>query len=159
MKFLDLESQYKRMEQEIQSGINNVLSHGKYIMGPEVIELEEKLSKFTGTKYCISCASGTDALLMPLMAFDIGPGDAVLTTPFTFIATAEVIQLLGATPIFVDIEGDNFNICPDKLEQKIKENAIKLSKSSPISFKKYFGNEIFIAKQKIDNPSLKSPPR
>lgn len=109
------------MESEIQSGINNVLNHGKYIMGPEVIELEKKLSEFVGSKYCVSCASGTDALLMPLMAFDIGPGDAVLTTPFTFIATAEVIQLLGATPVFVDIEEKTFNICPEKLEQKIIE--------------------------------------
>ncbi len=121
MQFIDLKSQYKRMEGEIQSGINNVLNHGKYIMGPEVIELEKKLSEFVDSKYCVSCASGTDALLMPLMAFDIGPGDAVFTTPFTFIATAEVIQLLGATPIFVDIEKDTFNICPLNLEQKINE--------------------------------------
>ena len=136
MQFIDLKSQYKRMDVEIQARINNVLTHGKYIMGPEVIELEKILSEFIGTEYCISCASGTDALLMPLMAFDIGPGDAVLTTPFTFIATAEVIQLLGATPVFVDIEEDTFNLCPEKLEQKIIEieskNKLKLKAVIPV---------------------------
>jgi UDP-2-acetamido-2-deoxy-ribo-hexuluronate aminotransferase len=121
LQFIDLKTQYNKMEEEILSGIKTVLNHGQYIMGPEVNEIEKKLADFAGTKFCVSCASGTDALLMPLMAFDISPGDAVFTTPFTFIATAEVIQLLGATPVFVDIEEDTFNICPIKLEQKIKE--------------------------------------
>ena len=88
-------------------------------MGPEVQELEEVLANYVGAKFCISCASGTDALLMALMAYDVGPGDAIFTTPFTFIATAEVISLLGATPVFVDIEPDTFNIDADKLREKI----------------------------------------
>ena len=79
-------------------------------MGPEIVELEEKLADYVGIQHCITCSSGTDALLMPLMAQGIGPGDAVITTPFTFIATAEVIKLVGATPVFVDICEDTFNI-------------------------------------------------
>ena len=92
------------------------MGHGKYIMGPEVNELEHKLSDYVGVKHCISSSSGTDALLMPLMAMEIGPGDAVITTPFTYIATVEVISLLGATPIFCDIYDDTFNINPSGLE-------------------------------------------
>ena len=98
-----------------------MLNHGQYIQGPEVFELEAELAAYTGRKHCISCASGTDALLMSLLAQGIGQGDAVFTTPFTFIATAEVIQLLGATPIFVDILDSTFNIDPTKLEIAISE--------------------------------------
>jgi len=98
-----------------------VLNHGQYIQGPEVFELEAELAAYTGRKHCISCASGTDALLMSLLAQGIGQGDAVFTTPFTFIATAEVIQLLGARPIFVDIVEDTFNIDPSKLEFAIDD--------------------------------------
>jgi len=103
-----------------------VLNHGQYIQGPEVFELEAELAAYTGRKHCISCASGTDALLMSLLAQGISYGDAIFTTPFTFIATAEVIQLLGATPIFVDIRDDTFNIDTSKLEiaiDKCQSNA------------------------------------
>ena len=122
MDFIDLKTQQKRIKDEIDKRIKSVLNHGKYIMGPEVYELEEKLADFTNSKYCISCSSGTDALLIPLMAMGIGPGDGVITTPFTYIATAEVISLLGAEPIFVDIYPETFNINPDEIEQAI-ENA------------------------------------
>jgi len=94
-----------------------VLDHGQYIMGPEIDELEEKLSNYIGVKHCISCSSGTDALLIPLVAMGIGPGDAVITTPFTYIATVEVIAILGATPIFCDIYDRTFNINPAGLEE------------------------------------------
>lgn len=120
MQFIDLQAQQKRIRGKIEENIKKVLDHGKYIMGPEIKELEEKLARYVGVKYAVGVASGTDALLMPLMTYDIGPGDAVFTTPFTFIATAEVIQLLGAVPVFVDIQPDTFNIDPKKLEQAIK---------------------------------------
>lgn len=123
--FIDLKAQFLQLEDEIRAGIDAVLSHGKFIMGPEVRELEERLADFAGVKHAITCSSGTDALLMPLMAQKIGPGDAVFTTPFTFIATAEVITLLGATPVFVDIDPRTFNIDPAKLKlaiQAVKAN-------------------------------------
>lgn len=120
ISFVDLAAQQKQIYPELEKRITKVLSHGKYIMGPEVAELEEKLAEFVGVKYAISCSSGTDALLMALMADGVGPGDAVFTTPFTFIATAEVINLLGATPVFVDIDSRTFNIDPSQLEAAIK---------------------------------------
>jgi len=120
MQFIDLQKQYQLLEKKINRRIESVLSRGAYIMGPEVYELEEALAGFCGTNYCTSCANGTDALHMCLLALGIGPGDAVYTTPFTFIATAEVISLVGATPVFVDIEPDTFCICADQLEQQIK---------------------------------------
>ncbi len=120
MKFVDLNAQFHAIEPDIREAIDRVLQHGQFIMGPEVFALEERLAEYTGAKHAISCASGTDALLMALMAYDIGPGDAVITTPFTFFATAEVIALLGATPLFVDIDVDTFNIDVDKLESTIK---------------------------------------
>jgi len=119
MEFFDLKKQYELIEPSIQNRINAVLRHQKFIMGPEIAELEKHLSSFVGCNFCVSCSSGTDALLMGLMAFGIGPGDAVFTTPFTFFATAEVISFVGATPIFVDIEEDTFNIDPNKLEEAI----------------------------------------
>jgi len=119
MQFIDLAAQQARIKDQIDTNIQTVLSHGKYIMGPEVAEIEKRLSNYVGAKHAVSCASGTDALLMALMALNVGPGDAVFTTPFTFIATAEVIQLLGATPVFVDIEPLTFNIDPEKLNQAI----------------------------------------
>tara|TARA_Y100000590_G_scaffold371960_1_gene434694 strand:- start:7836 stop:8942 length:1107 start_codon:yes stop_codon:yes gene_type:complete len=121
MKFLDLESQQKRIRKSLKVRLNNVLDHGAYIMGPEIYELEEKLADYCGVKHAISCSSGTDALLIPLMAWDIGPGDAVFTTPFTYVATAEVISLLGATPVFVDVYKSTFNIDCEKLEIAIQE--------------------------------------
>jgi UDP-2-acetamido-2-deoxy-ribo-hexuluronate aminotransferase len=112
--------QQLRIKKEIDARISSVLAHGNYIMGPEVKELEAKLAEYVGVKHAIGCTSGTDALLLALMAYGVGPGDAVLTTPFTFIATAEVISLLGATPVFVDIDPVTFNIDPLKLNLAIK---------------------------------------
>ena len=118
--FINLKCQQSAIRPQLERNIHTVLRHGKYIMGPEVKELEERLAAFVGVKHCIGCASGTDALLMALMAMDVGPGDAIFTTPFTFIATAEVISLLGATPVFVDIDPKTFNMDPGKLELAIK---------------------------------------
>jgi UDP-2-acetamido-2-deoxy-ribo-hexuluronate aminotransferase len=117
--FIDLKAQYQALKPQIQARINAVLEHGQYIMGPEVKELEDKLAAFTGAKHCITCASGTEALLMSLMALDIGPGDEIVTTPFTFVATAEVVVLLGARPVFVDVEPDTGNINADLIEAAI----------------------------------------
>ncbi len=117
--FIDLKTQYQALENQIQARINRVLEHGQYIMGPEVRELEEKLEEFTGAKHCITVASGTEALLISLMALGIRPGDEIITTPFTFVATAEVIVLLGAKPVFVDIQADTCNIDPALIEAKI----------------------------------------
>ena len=124
MEFIDLATQQKIIIEKIETNIKSVLNHGKYIMGPEVKILENKLVNYVGTKHAVSCASGTDALLMALMAYKIGQGDAVFTTPFTFIATAEVISLLGAIPVFVDIDPDTYNIDPQKLEQTIKKTKL-----------------------------------
>ncbi|MDQ5984344.1 MAG: UDP-2-acetamido-2-deoxy-3-oxo-D-glucuronate aminotransferase [Syntrophus sp. SKADARSKE-3] len=128
MDFIDLAAQQKLILGQLEGNIKNVLNHGQYVMGPEIKVLEKKLASYVGVKHAIGCASGTDALLMALMAYGIGPGDAVFTTPFTFIATAEVIALLGATPVFVDIDPDTFNISPVKLEQAI--TALKTQNSS-----------------------------
>ena len=121
MDFIDLKAQQFRIREKIDKRIKSVLDHGKYIMGPEVFELEEELSKYVGMQHCISCSSGTDALLIPLMANEIGPGDAVITTPFTYIATAEVISLLGAEPIFVDIYESTYNINPNGIEKAVQK--------------------------------------
>lgn len=108
--FIDLKTQYAALKQEIDARIHRVLDHGQYIMGPEVRELEEALQKWSGAAHCITVASGTEALLISLMALGIGPGDEVITSPFTFAATAEVIALVGATPVFVDVEPDTANL-------------------------------------------------
>tara|TARA_X000000368_G_scaffold418782_1_gene419955 strand:- start:4004 stop:5113 length:1110 start_codon:yes stop_codon:yes gene_type:complete len=121
MKFLDLKTQQNRIRKPLEKRISRILDHGSYIMGPEVFELEEKLADYCGVKHAISCSSGTDALLIPLMAFGIGPGDAVFTTPFTYVATAEVISILGATPVFVDVYESTFNIDCEKLEIEINK--------------------------------------
>lgn len=117
--YLDLKPQYKALEKEINQRIQTVLNHGQFILGPEVVECEKALNDYIGTKYCLTAASGTDALMMALMALEVGPGDEVITTPFSFFATAEVISLVGATPVFVDIELDTFNIDPKKIEAAI----------------------------------------
>ena len=117
--FIDLKSQFKQIEPEIRSAIDRVLEHGQYIMGPEVFEFEKQLAQFCNVKHAISCSSGADAILMALMAKNIGPGDAVFTTPFTFFATVEMICLTGATPVFVDIEPGVYNIDCNKLEATI----------------------------------------
>lgn len=121
MEFIDLKQQYERLKPRIHERINQVLAHGKFIMGPEVGELEKQLKGFVGAQHCVSCANGTDALLLSLMAHKVGPGDAVFTTPFTFIATAEVVCLLGATPVFVDIDPQTYNIDAGKLELAIAD--------------------------------------
>jgi dTDP-4-amino-4,6-dideoxygalactose transaminase len=120
MQFIDLAAQQKRIRNKLESNISAILDHGKYIMGPEIKQLEERLAGYVGVKNAIGCASGTDALLMALMAYQVGPGDAIFTSPFTFIATAEVISLLGATPVFVDIDPRTFNIDPAKLDLAVK---------------------------------------
>ena len=119
--FIDLKSQYQSLKPQIQARIDAVLEHGQYIMGPEVKELEGKLAAFTGTEHCITCASGTEALLMSLLAIDIKAGDEIITTPFTFAATAEVMVLLGAKPVFVDVEPDTANIDASLIEAKITD--------------------------------------
>ncbi len=120
MQFIDLVVQQQRIRERVEARVKAVLDHGKYIMGPEVSELEKELCAFTGAKHCITCASGTDALLMPLMAWEVGPGDAVFMPPFTFFATSEMPALLGATPIFVDIDPQTFNMRPELLEKAIR---------------------------------------
>lgn len=117
--FIDLKSQYQALKASVDARIHKVLDHGQYIMGPEVRELEERLEAYTGARHCITVASGTEALLISLMALDIKPGDEIITTPFTFIATAEVIVLLGAVPVFVDIEPDTCNINASLIEAAI----------------------------------------
>ena len=119
LDFIDLKSQQQRISDRLNLNLQRVLAHGQYIMGPEVNELETRLAAYVGVRHAISCSSGTDALLMPLMAHGVGPGDAIFTTPFTFIATAEVIQLLGATPVFVDIDPQTFNLDPDSLAEAV----------------------------------------
>jgi UDP-2-acetamido-2-deoxy-ribo-hexuluronate aminotransferase len=119
MEFIDLKAQYAALRDPINARIQKVLDHGQFIMGPEVRELEERLAAYTGSKHCITVASGTEALLIALMALDLKPGDEVITPPFTFVATAEVIVLLGAKPVFVDVEPDTCNIDPAKIEAAI----------------------------------------
>ena len=119
MEFCDLKSQYQRLKIEIDAGIQRVLEHGQYILGPEVAELEEKLAAYTGAKYCITCANGTDALQIAQMALGIGPGDEVITPGFTYIATAETVALLGAKPVYVDIDPRTYNLDPALIEAAI----------------------------------------
>ena len=125
MQFIDLGHQQQRIRDKIYANISAVLEHGQYIMGPEVRKLEERLAAYVEVSHAIACSSGTDALLLALMAYGVGPGDAIFTTPFTFIATAEVISLIGATPVFVDIDASTYNISPEALDRAIlavKEN-------------------------------------
>jgi len=117
--FIDLKIQQDAIRPGLEAGLHRVLHHGQYIMGPEVKELEQKLASFAGANHCISCSSGTDALLIALMALDIGPGDEVITVPYTWISTAEVIALLNAKPVFVDIQPDTFNMDPELIEAVI----------------------------------------
>ena len=119
LEFTDLKTQYAALREQIGARIQAVLDHGQYIMGPEVKELEQRLATFTGAKHCITVASGTEALLIALMAIGLKPGDEVITTPFTFAATAEMIVLLGGKPVFVDIEPDTCNIDASQIEARI----------------------------------------
>jgi len=119
LDFIDLKAQQQKISALLTENIQRVLAHGQYIMGPEIQALEARLAAYVGVKHAISCSSGTDALLMPLMAYGVGPGDAIFTTPFTFIATAEVILLVGATPVFVDIDSKTFNLDPEALAEAV----------------------------------------
>lgn len=119
MQFIDLKKQYSIIEHDILNSIRNVLKHGQYIMGPEIAQLEEQLADFVGVKHAIVNSSGTDALLMALMALEIQPGDEVITTPFSFFATSEVISLCQAKPVFVDIDPTTYNMDPNQLEEAI----------------------------------------
>ena len=121
MEFIDLKTQQLRVKIEIDNAIQKVLAHGQYIMGPEVREVEERLADYVGVKHCISAASGTDTLLLALMALGVGPGDEVITTPMTFISTGEMVSLLGATPVFVDIDRESYNLAPDGISAAITD--------------------------------------
>ena len=120
MQFIDLKKQYSLIEDNLKGRFDNILKNASFIMGEEVNVLESKLAEYTGVKECIACSSGTDALLIPLMAYGIGRGDAVFVPAFTFYASAEVIALAGATPVFVDVREDTFNIDPVKLKTAIR---------------------------------------
>jgi UDP-2-acetamido-2-deoxy-ribo-hexuluronate aminotransferase len=119
MQFIDLKAQYAALKPRIDARIQQVLDHGQYILGPEVKELEEALATFTGSRHCIAVASGTEALLIALMALDLKAGDEVITTPFTFAATAEMIVLAGGRPVFADIEADTCNIDAARIESQV----------------------------------------
>jgi len=121
IQFIDLRAQQKRLKNDIDLGIQNVLNHGKYIMGPEVKDFEKNLANFGNAKHALGCANGTDALLLALLAWNIGPGDAVFCPSFTYCATAEVVANVGATPIFIDINRGTYNIDPESLKKAIKE--------------------------------------
>lgn len=119
MPFIDLKTQYQALKTDIDQRIQAVLDHGQYVMGPELKECEQQLAEWAKSKYCLTCASGTDGLLMALMALGIQPGDEVITTAFSFIATAEVIVLAGAKPVFVDIDPVTYNIDPEQIKSAI----------------------------------------
>lgn len=119
MQFIDLKAQYRAIREDVLARIGAVLEHGQYILGPEVAELEKRLAAFTGSRHCITVASGTEAILIALMALDIGPGDEVITSPFTFAATGEMIALIGAKPVFVDVDPRTCNIDPRAIESRI----------------------------------------
>ncbi len=121
MQFRDLGAQYQRLKPEIDKRVQEVMAGSKFIFGPEVKELEDKLAAYVGVKHCVSCANGTDALQLLLMAWGVGEGDAVFTSDFTFFASAGSASILGATPILVDVDERTFNICPDSLEKAILE--------------------------------------
>ena len=133
MQFIDLKRQYSELKEKINSGIQDVLNHGKYIMGPEVFTLEKNLSEFTNSKHVVSCSSGTDALLMALMSLGVKSGDYIITSPFTYIATAEVMSLLGAIPKFVDIDPKTFNIDVEKIESEINKAPDKYKVVMPVN--------------------------
>ena len=123
LDFIDLKTQQDSIRPQLEKNIHRILHHGRYIMGPEVKVLEQRLADYVGVSHCITASSGTDTLLIAMMALGIGPGDEVITSPFTFIATGEMIALLGATPVFVDIDPKTYNIDPDKIEAAITSRA------------------------------------
>ncbi|MGI9258387.1 MAG: DegT/DnrJ/EryC1/StrS family aminotransferase [Gammaproteobacteria bacterium] len=121
MEFVDLKTQYRLLKGPINQRIQAVLEHGRFVLGPEVVELEAKLAEFVGVKHCIAVSSGTDALLIALMAYGVGEDDEVITSPFSFFATAEVIALLGAKPVFVDIDRQTYNLDPAQLASRVTD--------------------------------------
>ena len=123
MEFRNLKKQYQTLKSEIDSNMQEVLQNTNFISGRQVTELEEKLAKYVGVKHCISCANGTDALSLALMAWEIGPGDAVFVPDFTFFSSGEVVSFEGAEPVFVDVKEDTFNIDPAKLRQAVMKVA------------------------------------
>ena len=143
MQFIDLAHQQTRIKAAVDEKIAAVLSHGKYIMGPEVAQLEETLADYVGAPNAVGCSSGTDALLLALMAYGVGPGDAVITTPFTFISTAEVISLLGATPLFADIDPETYNLDPASLSRTIQSVQSNDSSAAPLNLKGIIAVDLF----------------
>lgn len=121
MQFIDLKTQFERIEDDVFSRVSTVLQSQKYVMGPEIAELEEKLAEYAGVRHAISCSSGTDALVIPLMGYDLKATDAVFVPSFTFFASAESITLAGGTPVFVDSDATTFNLSPADLDRAIDE--------------------------------------
>ena len=121
MQFIDLKTRHKLIGDKINARIQKVMDHGQFILGPEVVKLEQKLTDYTGSKHCVTVSSGTDSLLIALMALGVGAGDEVITVPYTWISTAEVISLLGAQPVFVDIRSDTWNMDEVQVEAAITE--------------------------------------
>ena len=150
MRFIDLAAQQDTIRPELDRRIKTVLDHGEYIMGPEVGELEKKLADFAGAKHCVTCSSGTDALLMALMAWNVGPGDGVFVPAFTFFATAEVVALLGATPVLVDIDPATFNMDPRALAKAIEAVRARDASAYPLPA---------TAGSSIDSPAKALTPR
>ena len=121
MKFIDLDSQFAKIEKDLKSRFETVFKHKQFVNGPEVAILEETLAQYVGVNHCITTANGSDSLFLSLMALGINEGDEVITSPFTYVATVEMIQLIGAIPVFVDIDENTFNIDPTKIEAKINQ--------------------------------------
>jgi len=132
MEFIDLKSQQRVIRDSLDKRLSHILDEGRYILGSEVSQLEDELSKFSGSNYAITCANGTDALMLALMALDIGPGDGVITIPFTYIATLESIAAVGATPVLVDVYDETFNMNPDLIEKAILQSKYKIKAIMPV---------------------------
>jgi dTDP-4-amino-4,6-dideoxygalactose transaminase len=130
MQFIDLGAQRERIRDNLQAAIDGVINDGRYILGPQVAQFEQQLAQYVGVKHVVACANGTDALLLPLMAYGVGPGDAVFCPSFTFAATAEVVALRQAEPVFVEIDPDTYNIDPASLEAAI-EMVLKEGRLTP----------------------------
>lgn len=132
MQFIDLKKQQDKIRESLDARIKSVLDNGQYILGKEVNLLEENLSQFADVKHSIGCSNGTDALILALMALDIGPGDGVITVPFTYIATLEAIVSVGATPVLVDVYDSTFNINPEEVEKAINNSNVKIKAIMPV---------------------------
>ena len=156
MQFIDLKTQTNRIESRIFARFKEVLNHGAFIMGPEIDELERELAKFVNVDHALAVSSGTDALLIALMALDVGHGDEVITTPFSFFATAEVISLLGAKPVFVDIDKDTYNIDANLIEAAITPTCTIIDRVKPILNLKDGGESMTWKERKEKDKSDKS---